>query len=1041
MGVIFLSNKKWKMVLGLFASLAMICVMVALMPLSWQAQAQDEGKRFTILHTNDEHSEVIPHDLAIDYPTYPTIGGFSRIASTMAGIKAQKAAEGEPVLTLSAGDYNQGTLFGWLETSNFPPGAVELTLMQMMGYDAIALGNHDFDMGSDYRAGALNNAKALGLHFPILCSNIQFGAGAAALQALYSAVDLQGTQLAIQDYTIKDLPNGLKVGIFGLMGVEAEAVAPAAAATGVTFGNVPGHPEDPVSFFNRTIKSQQMVDTLRAAGCDVVVALTHSGITEDIELAKFVNGIDVIVGGHSHDLVYPPVIEGASETIIVQAKSYTEYLGVLELEYAGGKVSIRNANAIKMDENVPTDPTMDAAIANFKAILDAMTGMDILAPMAETDLGGDGGFTLYDGPPYTETNLGDLITDAYRTVVTGIQPAEPVRLGFEANGTIRSSILKGGLGRFSFYDLHRTIPLGGSATDPSKLGYSMVSFYLFGAEIQGVLEATLAMGDNQFFVQLSGARYYYRPAAPDNSKVVSFEVDDGAGGWEPLNPGALYKVATNYYVASFLALFGVGPRDNTGAPTTLDASIVHASIPELRAWEALAGYVGAMPDLDGDGIPNIPPTYKLAHDRITASYWYLAEGSTDGGMETFLLVQNPNDADVHVNIAFQTDMGEVAPEMLQGVGIPANSRVTFKVNDFVTNFDVSTTVAPIDGEVICERSMYGNNRMWAHDSIGVTATSPTWYLAEGSTDGGMETFVLVQNPYGEATYAGDEHVDIAFQTDAGEIAPPDLQGATIPASSRVTYKANDYTTNYNVSTYVEGLDGNVVCERSMYGDNRTWAHDSIGATAPAPTWYLAEGSTDGGMETFVLVQNPGMADAHVNIAFQTDAGEVVPPVLQGVTVPAMSRVTFKANDFVTNYNVSTKVEATNGNVVCERAMYGNNRTWAHDSIGVTAPAPTWYLAEGSTDGGMETFVLVQNPGNAAVNVNIAFQTDMGELAPPALQGVAIPAMSRVTFKANDFVTSYNVSTMVEATNGNVVCERSMYGNDRTWAHDSIGYSP
>ena len=135
------------------------------------------------------------------------------------------------------------------------------------------------------------------------------------------------------------------------------------------------------------------------------------------------------------------------------------------------------------------------------------------------------------------------------------------------------------------------------------------------------------------------------------------------------------------------------------------------------------------------------------------------------------------------------------------------------------------------------------------------------------------------------------------------------------------------------------------------------------------------------------------------------------------------------------------VEGLDGNVVCERSVYGNNRTWAHDSIGVTAPAPTWYLAEGSTDGGMETFVLVQNPGNTAVNVNITFQTDMGEVAPPALQGVAIPAMSRVTFKANDFVTSYNVSTKVEATDGNVVCERSMYGNNRTWAHDSIGYAP
>ncbi len=316
------------------------------------------------------------------------------------------------------------------------------------------------------------------------------------------------------------------------------------------------------------------------------------------------------------------------------------------------------------------------------------------------------------------------------------------------------------------------------------------------------------------------------------------------------------------------------------------------------------------------------------------------------------------------------------------------------------------------------------------------ATPSTWYLAEGSTNGGMETYVLVQNPG-----ATPVHVNIKFQTEAGEQVIPALQGVAIPAASRSSFYVNDYVTTYNVSTKVEAVDGQVICERSVYGGERTWATDSIGATMPSSTWYLAEGSTNGGMETYVLVQNPGATPVHVNIKFQTEAGEQVIPALQGVAIPAASRSSFYVNDYVTTYNVSTKVEAVDGQVICERSVYGGERTWATDSIGATMPSSTWYLAEGSTNGGMETYVLVQNPGATPVHVNIKFQTEAGEQVIPALQGVAIPAASRSSFYVNDYVTTYNVSTKVEAVDGQVICERSVYGGERTWATDSIGATP
>jgi hypothetical protein len=170
-------------------------------------------------------------------------------------------------------------------------------------------------------------------------------------------------------------------------------------------------------------------------------------------------------------------------------------------------------------------------------------------------------------------------------------------------------------------------------------------------------------------------------------------------------------------------------------------------------------------------------------------------------------------------------------------------------------------------------------------------------------------------------------VDLTFMTSTGPQDGP--QDFPIPGNSRQSFNVNSYVTDYNVSTKVEA-SGNVICERAMYGGNRTWAHDSIGVTTPADTWYLAEGCTGGDFETWVLVQNPGDAEVTVDLTFMTSTGPQDGP--QDFAIPGNSRTSFNVCNCVTDYNVSTKVEAS-GNVICERAMYGGTRTWAHDSIG------------------------------------------------------------------------------------------------------------
>lgn len=211
----------------------------------------------------------------------------------------------------------------------------------------------------------------------------------------------------------------------------------------------------------------------------------------------------------------------------------------------------------------------------------------------------------------------------------------------------------------------------------------------------------------------------------------------------------------------------------------------------------------------------------------------------------------------------------------------------------------------------------------------------------------------------------------------------------------------------------------------------------LAAFAPrGHVWYLAEGSTMGGMETWILVQNPNPVPATVGLTFMTKNGPVAGP---SAVLPPMTRQSWLANNYVTSYDVSTEVTSDQP-VVAERAMYGNSRMWAHNSIGVTYTAQEWLLAEGATDLGFETFVLIQNPGADPVKLDITFMTNSRQVNGP--QDYNLAGHSRVTFLANDFLTDTDVSTMVVA-DGPVIVERAVYGLSRpwTWGTNSIGYAP
>jgi hypothetical protein len=207
-------------------------------------------------------------------------------------------------------------------------------------------------------------------------------------------------------------------------------------------------------------------------------------------------------------------------------------------------------------------------------------------------------------------------------------------------------------------------------------------------------------------------------------------------------------------------------------------------------------------------------------NQQSKSVWYLAEGSTGSDaqtqFETWVLVVNPTGQKANVTVSYQTDKGPVnGPTFIMDPG----TRTSINVADTVQTWNVSTMVQS-DQHVLVERSMYWNGRRGGHSSLGVEETGGEWICPEGSTRGGFETWVLIQNPQKkEAT------CDLMFMTDTGMVDGPTI---TVGAQSRTSICLNNVINNrWSVSTKVTS-DQDVIVERSSYFGNRQEGTDSNG---------------------------------------------------------------------------------------------------------------------------------------------------------------------------------------------------------------------
>ncbi len=270
-------------------------------------------KNITILHTNDVHSHVEP--FSKDHSEFPNKGGFERRATLISKIRRQNPN----TLLFDAGDIFQGTPY-----FNFYGGEIEFKLMSMLGYDAITLGNHDFDNGMDGLDKQLPNAK-----FDIISSNYDF----------------KNTILEskVSDYKIYN-KSGIKIGVFGL-GIELEGLVSKDLYKETKY-------LDPIDIANDTAKKLK-----ESENCDIVICLSHLGYkyekfpnkVSDLNLAKSTKNIDLIIGGHTHTFMNKPVVvknNVGNDVLINQVGCFGLYLGRIDFSFDSDNNKIFNSNLL-----------------------------------------------------------------------------------------------------------------------------------------------------------------------------------------------------------------------------------------------------------------------------------------------------------------------------------------------------------------------------------------------------------------------------------------------------------------------------------------------------------------------------------------------------------------------------------------------------------------------------------------------------------------------------------------------------------------------
>lgn len=447
-----------------------------------------------VLHTNDLHSRIesiSKYDStcsAEDETEGKCFGGIARVKAKVDAMRTELA--GQNVLVLDAGDQFQGSMF-----YTTYKGKDTAEFMNAIGYDAMAVGNHEFDDGPETLAAFIDMVK-----FPLVSGNLDVSQSNVLNGKLHDTVVLE--------------VGGEKIGIIS------------ALATDTVETSSPG---PNVIFQDEAESLKADVAALEAAGVNKIIAIPHTGFVKDKELAAAVPGLDALVGGHSHTLfgeggeAYPTMVGNVP---VVSAYAYSKFLGHLVLTFDdAGNLKEASGAPILLDASVVPDAAMLARVKELSAPIDEVRAKVV----AEAGAAIDG---AREHCRVEECSMGNLVADAMLERVK----EQGITISIANGGGLRASI---DAGEVTMGEVYTVLPFQNTLSTFQTKGATIVA-----ALENGVSQVEEGAGR---FPQVAGLKFTWDQAQPAGSRVSEVLVQSG-DQWVPIEADTVYGVVTNNFV-------------------------------------------------------------------------------------------------------------------------------------------------------------------------------------------------------------------------------------------------------------------------------------------------------------------------------------------------------------------------------------------------------------------------------------------------------------------------------------------------------------
>ena len=479
--------------------------MLSVSAITLSAGAALADYELNILHINDFHSRIESINKfdstcsAEEEGKNECFGGAARLLTAINQTRDALKAQGKNVLLLNAGDNFQGSLF-----YTTYKGTVEAEVLNAMKFDAMTVGNHEFDDSEDGLAGFLDKVQ-----FPVVTANVVATAASKIGDRVKPSIVLE--------------VGGQKIGIVGAVANDTAELAT---------------PGPNITIAEDVAKISEQVQKLKQDGVDKIIALTHVGYPRDLEFIAKIPGVDVVVGGHTHTLLsntdqkaegpYPTLVDnpGGYKVPVVQAGQYSKYLGDLKVVFDdSGVVKESKGDPILIDSSFKPDEATLKRIDELKAPIEALKSK--VVGSSEGPIEGDRKVCRVK-----ECSMGNLVADATLARVKD----QGVTIAFANSGGLRSSIDAGDV---SMGEVLTVLPFQNT----------VATFQLKGEDIRAALENGVSQIDDGAgrFMQVSGLKYSFDRSKPAGGRVVSVEVKEG-DAFVPLDPAKTYIVAANNYV-------------------------------------------------------------------------------------------------------------------------------------------------------------------------------------------------------------------------------------------------------------------------------------------------------------------------------------------------------------------------------------------------------------------------------------------------------------------------------------------------------------